>query len=192
MKLFYIAFHHKHNNSKTIPKQQFYKSITHIGEFRHRGLPEHLHPRKLHSPAAPGTKPIPKTTQIKPNLSLKHTHTLSISKLESKTHRNIGEKSREIVGVDLSSRIGDSNLRFLRLLRLNFLRLLRLPILRHAVSLTIAAIVVVVYTVLRSGHNVGIYSSGSLSLENSPATVRRVLLKRQKNVVGAGEGCVGD
>jgi hypothetical protein len=47
MKLFYIAFHHKHNNSKTIPKQQFYKSITHIGEFRHRGLPEHLHPRKL-------------------------------------------------------------------------------------------------------------------------------------------------
>ena len=75
MKLFYIAFHHKHNNSKTIPKQQFYKSITHIGEFRHRGLPEHLHPRKLHSPVAPGTKPIPKTTQIKPNLSLKHTHT---------------------------------------------------------------------------------------------------------------------
>ena len=65
MKLLYIAFHHKHNNSKTIPKQQFYKSITHIGEFRHRGLPKHLHPRKLHSPVAPGTKPIPKTTHTR-------------------------------------------------------------------------------------------------------------------------------
>ena len=210
MKLFYIAFHHKHNNSKTIPKQQFYKSITHIGEFRHRGLPEHLHPRKLRrthrrkcAPEIVGEShqlylllPLVRSLSPKPHrsnqISLSNTHTLSISKLESKTHRNIGEKSREIVGVDLSSRIGDSNLRFLRLLRLNFLRLLRLPILRHAVSLTIAAIVVVVYTVLRSGHNVGIYSSGSLSLENSPATVRRVLLKRQKNVVSANEGCVGD
>ena len=60
------------------------------------------------------------------------------------------------------------------------------------VSLTIATIVVVIYKVLQSGHNIGIYSSGSLSLENSPATVRRVLLKRQKNFVDAGEGCVGD